>query len=471
MQTFALFAIIILPAVLFSVGPALAESLDDSIAVMMQKRHIAGLSLAVIQNGEIVKATGYGFTDESHAKPVTPDTLFQAASVSKPVAAMAALRFAEAGKLSLDADVNTVLQSWRVPENEFTKDQKVTLRRLLSHTAGLTVHGCPGYVIDDPLPALDKVLNGEKPANTPPIRVDAVPGAAWRYSGGGYTVLQQMLIDVSGRLFPELLQQTVLKPLGMQNSTYEQPLPAVLAPRAATGHGVLRQPVKGRWHVYPEMAAAGLWTTPSDLARFAIGLQQSLAERPNAIISPAMAREMLTVQKASGGLGVFLSGSGKTRRFEHGGGNAGFRALLVAYAETGQGAVVMINADDDSPCRSCVLEAVAQAYHWPDYPLQRRELEAWKPHVAVHVDAKILDAYVGEYQLFPDFAIKVTREGDQLMTQGTGQPKLPIFPEAETEFFARDVDAQITFVKNAAGRTTHFVLHQNGKDVKAPKKP
>jgi CubicO group peptidase (beta-lactamase class C family) len=203
---------------------AQADNVDDFVAAQMRDHGIVGLSLAIIDDGKIIKARGYGFTDKSGKTPITTSTLFQAGSVSKSVAALGALRLVEQGQLALDEDVNAKLQTWKVPENEFTKDEKVTLRRLLSHSAGLTVHGFPGYAVGSPVPTLVQVLDGEKPANTPAIRVDCVPGSQWRYAGGGYTVMQQLLIDVTGQPFPEFMQKSVLKPLGMAQSTYAQPL-------------------------------------------------------------------------------------------------------------------------------------------------------------------------------------------------------------------------------------------------------
>ncbi len=347
---------------------ALADTVDDTIAAQMQAHHIPGLSLAIIEDGKICKAQGYGLADKNANQPVTTATLFQAGSISKAVAALGALHLVELGRLSLDADVNDKLQSWKVPENEFTKDQKVTLRRILSHSAGLTVHGFPGYAVDAPMPTLVQVLDGAKPANTPTVRVDFAPGTQWRYAGGGYTVMQQLLIDVTGKPFPEFMQATVLKPLGMTASTYEQPLPRDLAPATATGYHQNQREVKGRWHVYPEMAAAGLWTTPSDLARFAISLQQSLAGKTNPVISQSLTRQMLTRQKADDGLGVFLEGNGKMLQFSHSGRDDGFDALMVAQAETGKGAVIMINANDDSKFIGTVVEAIAKEYHWHDHP-------------------------------------------------------------------------------------------------------
>ncbi len=341
-----------------------ADQVDKVVAVEMREHHIPGLSLAIIDGGKIVKAQGYGFADQVGKTPVTTSTLFQAGSVSKSVAAVGALRLVEQGRLSLDEDVNGRLRSWKVPENEFTKDKKVTLRRILSHTSGFTVHGFPGYAANTPLPSLTQVLDGAKPANTPAIRVELEPGGKWQYSGGGYTVMQQLLIDVTGRPFPEFMQATVLKPCGMNESTYEQPLPEKLRSATAAGHRTDGSEVAGRWHVYPEMAAAGLWTTPSDLARFAISIQQSLAGKPDAVLSQAMARRMLVNQRNNDGLGVFLGGNGKTLRFFHDGRDAGFDASMNAYAETGQGAVIMINANNDSSAVLRVMFAIGKEYRW-----------------------------------------------------------------------------------------------------------
>ncbi len=347
-----------------------ADTLDDTIATVMVKRNIPGLSLAIIQDGVIVKAKGYGVVEQGSAIPVTPDTLFQAGSVSKSVAALGALHLVEVRKISLDADVNRALKTWQIPDNKFTEYRRVTLRRLLSHSAGLTVHGFPGYAVDAPRPTLVQVLKGEKPANTPAIRVDQVPGTQWRYSGGGYTVLQQLMIDITGEPFPEYMRMQVLEPLGMHASTYEQPLPANRAALAASGHypGRPSKPVPGRWHVYPEMAAAGLWTTPSDLARFAIALQDTFAGRSAPVISPALAAQMLTRQQDNDGLGLFLVGADEAMRFEHGGRNEGFDTEMTAYVRRGQGAVIMINTNENTLAVAQIMKTIAEIYGWPDYP-------------------------------------------------------------------------------------------------------
>jgi CubicO group peptidase (beta-lactamase class C family) len=236
--------------------------LQLSLAELMKTFNVPGLSIAVIENYKIVDAKGYGVIAPGSSTPVTTKTLFQAGSISKPVAATGALFLVGQGKLSLDEDVNKKLTTWKVPENEFTQTEKVTLRRLMSHTAGLTVHGFPGYDVDAVVPSVVQVLNGEKPANTDPIRVDIVPGTKSRYSGGGVTIEQLLMMDVTGKQFPALMRELVLDKIGMTDSSYEQPLPSARAAMTAGGAYADGKPVHGKWHIYPEMAAAGLWTTP-----------------------------------------------------------------------------------------------------------------------------------------------------------------------------------------------------------------
>ena len=340
----------------------------------MKKRGITGLSLAIIDGGKIVKEQGYGFTDKGGKTPVTASTLFQAGSVSKPVAALGALHLVDKGLLSLDEDVNTKLRTWTVPQNKFTDAHKVTLRLILSHSAGMTVHGFPGYPVGRAMPTLIQVLNGEKPANTAAIRVNRIPGSEWKYSGGGYMVMQQMVLDVTGKPFPRFMDESVLKPLSMASSTYAQPLPDDMAVRAAKGYGgIFGQSVNGEWHVYPEMAAAGLWTTAGDLGRFAIGVQNAVSGQSNPVISQSLTQQMLTSQQNNDGLGLFLGSSGRTLRFGHDGADAGFDATMKAYAYLGKGAAVMINKNDDGKAMNQIFGVIAERYHWPDYEIPKKK--------------------------------------------------------------------------------------------------
>src|SRR6185369_8216811 len=225
-----------------------------TLADRMRFYKTPGVSIALINDGKIEWARGYGVLEAGGKEPVTPETLFQAASISKSLTAMVVMRLVEQGKLDLDSDVDKRLVSWKVPENDFTKDQKVTVRRLLAHTAGVTVSGFLGYPPDQALPELRQILEGEKPANSAPIRVDMTPGAKFRYSGGGYVILQQLMMDVTGKSFPELMQETLLQKLGMTHSTFQQPLSPALASKAAAGHLPNGKEIEGKWFVLPELA-------------------------------------------------------------------------------------------------------------------------------------------------------------------------------------------------------------------------
>ncbi|AGC49356.1 beta-lactamase [Myxococcus stipitatus DSM 14675] len=336
-------------------------SLQDWMALYA----IPGVSVAVFDKGALVWSKGYGVKHAGGNEPVTIDTLFQAASISKPVTALAAMHHAEKRKWSLDENINDKLVSWKVPDNEFTQDQKVTLRRLLSHSAGTTVGGFRGYSPQAPLPTLPQVLNGESPANTAPVRVNVVPGTLTRYSGGGTLIVQQMLIDQLQKPFPQIMRETVLAPLGMKHSTFEHPLPKHLEPLAASGTRSGGKTVEGRWAVHPELAAAGLWTTPTDLTR--IGLEVSpVSKGPSQrVVSKAMAQQMLTRQSESFGIG-FL------RRkdlpwFGHAGGNQGYRCLLIAFPETGSGIAIMTNSDDGMFLFDRLVSSAAAEYGWKGF--------------------------------------------------------------------------------------------------------
>jgi len=343
-----------------------------NIEKLMKLYNVPGLSVAVIENYKIAWTKCYGVTEPGGGAPVTPKTLFQAGSISKPVAASGMLALVQQGKLSLDEDVNQKLKSWKVPENEFTKEQKVTLRRLASHSAGLTVHGFPGYDVDDKIPTLVQIFNGEKPANTAAIRVDFVPGSDERYSGGGITIEQQLMIDVSGKPFPELMRATVLDKIGMKDSSYEQPLPparAAFTAGGAYGDGKL---VHGKWHVYPEMAAAGLWTTPTDLAKFGIEIALSKQGKSNKVLTQKTAEEMLTMQSKNFGIGFGLSKE-RPGEFEHNGADEGFQALLKMNSDTGQGVAMMANSDYGILVAEEFLRSLAKEYNWKYKPRPRSE--------------------------------------------------------------------------------------------------
>ena len=432
------------------------DSLDAYVREQMARRRIPGVSLAIIQDGKIVAARAYGVIDATSRAPVTTATLFQAGSISKPVSALAALHLVEAGRLSLDRDVNASLTTWTVPENGFTTTEKVTLRRLLSHTAGLTVHGFPGYDVADPVPTVAQVLDGAPPANTAPIRVDTTPGALWRYSGGGFTVMQQLLVDVTGVPFPQLLQETVLGPIGMTASSFEQPQPAARAALTAAGHYTDRSPVRGRWHLYPEMAAAGLWTTPTDLARFAIEVQETLAGKGHGVISPVMARQYVTEQKNGYGLGVGVRGGGDTLSFSHGGRDEGFDAMLLAFAQTGQGAAIMINANDNSRFMGRLLDFIGRTWGWPQVGPPARAPAAVN---AAPIDPAGLARYAGYYEFRENQMVTLVpnANGTGLETLTDGLPEEVFLAIDSVRFGSTERGLRIAFALDSGAAVTGVV--------------
>jgi CubicO group peptidase (beta-lactamase class C family) len=447
----------LLPPVLIKGQPLSSQTLK--LSDRMAELHVPGASVALIRNGKLERAHGFGVT-KIGGPAVTSETLFQAASISKPVTAMAVLRLVESGKLDLDRDVNEYLKTWKVPDNEFTAKKKVTLRELLSHTAGVTVHGFAGYASGDLLPTLVQILNGEKPANSPAIRVDVEPGTIWRYSGGGYVIMQQLLEDVTGKPFLQIMRELVLDPLGMKHSTYEQPLPSARMLEAAIPYDRNGVPIANGPHSYPEMAPAGLWTTPSELALYVVEIQNALLGKSNRVLSTTMVHQMLAPGMGEWGLGLQVGGK-EHPLFAHGGSNEGYQCYLVAY-DSGDGAVVMTNGDHGGQLAEDIVSTIAFEYKWPDFQPGLYSISK--------IDPKVFDAYVGTYQLASDFVMTVTRDGDHFMTQATGQGQVEIFPENEHQFFAKIVNAELTFVTDSSGRATELILHQNGADHHAPRK-
>ena len=367
-----------IPTPLRAQEPKVAVEGSVDIAALMKANGIPGMSVAVIHNYRIAWAKGYGATEKGGSIAVTPRTLFLAGSISKPVTAVGALALVDAGELSLNADVNESLRSWKVPASAFTASQNVTLARILDHTSGILGGDFfPGYAIGTPVPTLLQILSGESPAMNDAIVVSHVPGTEWSYSGNAYLVVQQLMTDVSGQTFPSLLRHLVFAPLGMFQSTFEQPLPPQSAPNAARGTLTNGKPVEGGWHVQPEMAAGGLWTTPTNLAKLAIEVALESRGLSHRILSAATARAMLAPQWSSGvinilgspndpdrmGYGFFV---GEHHRFGHIGGNVGYQATMVMFADTGNGAIIMTNYDIGLRAGDAVLNAIAKVYRW-DY--------------------------------------------------------------------------------------------------------
>ncbi len=334
---------------------------------VMERFGVPGISVAVIRDFELHWARGYGVADVDTGAPVNVATLFQAASISKPVTAVAVMRDVEDGRFSLDDDINGILRSWQLPGNGFTAARAVTPRLLLSHTAGLgDGHGFPGYAPGVPRPTPVQILNGEEPSNVGPVAMVRPPLAAMHYSGGGTTIIQLALTDIHGESFPELMRRRVLGPIGMTASTFAQPLPTDRDANAARAHRGDGYPMgEARWHVYSAMAAAGLWTNARDLALFAIEIQRALRGDPDRVISAASAAAMTSpVGIGDFGVGFEVARRGQGWYFSHSGGNWGFTCYLIAHKVSGYGVAVMTNSAGGGGVFREVVERVQRAYNW-----------------------------------------------------------------------------------------------------------
>jgi CubicO group peptidase (beta-lactamase class C family) len=427
--------------VLAGLRPPVSFVGDKTWTLQERMKHygVPGLTITVIDQNGLAWTRVYGLADRELGLPVKPDTLFQAGSVSKPVAAFGALALVQDGKLSLQTPVNAQLKSWRIPENDWTRQVPVTLAHLLSHTGGLTVSGFAGYAADAEVPDVLAVLDGKPPANSAAVRVDQLPGKAFRYSGGGYTVAQLLMGDAVGQPFPRLMQQRVLGPLGMVDSTYEQQLPPALLARAAAGVLPDGSAVAGKRHRYPEMAAAGLWTTSQDLGRFALGVQQAL-RGDSKLVSAALARDMLTERAGGYGLGFAVPKVEGEAYFAHGGWDEGFCATMMGHQRSGQGVAIMINANQ--PALMYELQrAVAHEYRWPGF----------KTLAPLPASAEALDKAPGRYRLNAEQVMQVTRQGDRLFIGTAGEEPRELVPVAGGRYLQRDQESARSFEPDTDG--------------------
>jgi CubicO group peptidase (beta-lactamase class C family) len=371
------------------------------------------------------------------------------------VTAVASLRLVEQGKLDLDADINDSLGDWKLPSTPGVVPDHVSARQLLSHGAGLTVHGFPGYAEGAALPTLTQILDGQPPANSPPVRMELNPGKQFRYSGGGYLVLQEALAHITGKPFAAWMDDEVLAPLGMRHSTFALPLPATLARDVASAH-VSARVLEGRYHRYPESAAAGLWTTAGDLARLLIDVQAAAAGKDGQRLSPQMAKQMLEPAQPGWGLGFALGGSAAARRFGHDGSNEGFESTMTAYVGAGEGIVVLTNAGGGKRLADEIVRAVAHEYGWPE--IAPREV------VAIDVPAENLEALAGYYET-PGLIVWIERAGEQLTARVGGVDAEPLLALSPTRFIASERDTVIEFGENPVGGAKGFQIVSGGPPV------
>jgi len=436
------------------------EGPPQTVSQRMAHYATPGASIAVVDDFEVAWARGFGVRTIGTADAVTATTPFQSASISKPVFALAVMRLVEGGTLDLDTDVNRYLTSWQVPANGGWQP-RITLRQLLSHTAGTTVHGFRGYPASGPWPTPVEVLQGVPPTNTPEVVVDLLPGLAFRYSGGGTTIAQQVVVDLLGKPFPALMRELILDPIGMAHSTFEHPLPPPLAAGAAVAHPLNGKPLASGANVYPEMAAAGLWTTAGDLARLAVELMRTLQGERSALplrteTAAAMLRPQLSDQSIGEhfvGLGWYCSGKGDDFRFGHSGVNEGFLAEFQILPALGKSAAVLINANGWG-LPGEILKAIGREYDWPAAPSRPPSIAM--PH---GID------YAGRYRDEVGIEAEITPSADGLMLSILEQAPVPMVPTSDTHFHTMVLSLFVEFELGGRGATA-MTLYQHGKAIR-----
>ena len=426
----------------------------------MKKYGVNGVSVAVIHDHQIVWAKGYGMADVSEKRPVTEKTLFQAASISKSLNSLGVLKLVESGKISCDSDINKYLKSWKFPYDDKSKGKVITVKELLSHTAGLTVHGFPGYERGKKIPTVIQVLNGEKPANTAPVRSFEEPGKNVVYSGGGTTILQLMVTDQTGMPYNVYMQKEVLDPLGMTSSCFCQPPDGIKPELLATGYKADGKEVPGKYHIYPEMAAAGLWTNPTDLCKYVIETELAWEGLSHKVLSPEMTRIRLTPVADNAALGVFVNPrvTGSYKYFYHNGGNEGFLSTYYGCLDSGDGVAVMINSENWTIIDE-IVNSVAIVYGWKDFYLP----EIKRPF---SIADTLMKKYTGRYEM-QGRKYEIVPMGKGLGIKSWNNIPWKLYFTTDSDFFVKESRGMATFVTNRDGKVTGFFI--NGQEVKKVK--
>ncbi|WP_167025243.1 serine hydrolase domain-containing protein [Chryseobacterium sp. Tr-659] len=417
----------------------------------MKFYHANGVSIAVIRNYKIEWAKGYGWADSLQQKPVTTNTLFQAGSNSKSINAIGILKLVQEGKLNLNADINDYLKRWKFPYDSLSKGKKISIANLLSHTGGITVHGFDGYEYGTKIPTLVQILNGQKPANSEAIGSMYEPSLKYEYSGGGTTISQLIIEDVTGKPYDEYMWNNVLKPMGMTHSSYTQPPISSNLNVLATGYYNDGKAVKGKYHIYPEQAAAGLWTNPTDLAKYVIETQLSLKGKSEKVLSKKMTELRLTpfIDKKSA-LGVFIIDKNGVKNFEHGGVDEGFVSQYIGTLEGGNGVVVMTNTYNTALFDE-IIRSVAQEYSWNN---------AYTPEIKKEIYLKDTDlqTYLGRYGsghyiwsiIKKDNGIYLSITDNEYW--GTCMWKMHF--TSDDNFFVTEKNNELSFIKDLSGKIT-----------------
>ncbi len=441
----------------------LNDEKSSTIAERMAKYNVKGMSIAVIADYKIAWAKGYGWADEAGKKTVTTETLFEPGSISKTLNSLGILKLAQENKVDLHTDVNNYLTSWKFPYDSLSKGKKITLADILSHNAGLSVHGFPGHDINGPVPTVLQVLDGIKPSFTPAVRSEFEPGLKFQYSGGGTTISQVLLTDITKQPYEVWMYENVLKPIGMVNSSYAQPPSKDKQPLCASAYHGDGTPVSNKFHVYPEQAAAGLWMTPSDLSNYIIDMQLAYqGKRKSKVLNAEMVKLHLTpYNNGPTSMGSFIQDHDGAKYFEHSAGNDGFCGDYIASLENGNGVVIFLNTDDFKLIPE-VINSVAKAYNWKNFyrePKRKKTIE---------VPDNVLDSYEGIY-LFDDQWAGIGKKDNQYHFYTSGR-YVKMYYTSTTSFFNEEFAAVKEFVKDDKGNILGYTRAVDGKEYPQSRK-
>lgn len=424
-----------------------------NLSERMKHYNVAGLSVAVIDNYQIAWAKGYGYADKKEGRKVTTSTMFEPGSISKSLNAVGILYLAQQGKLDLYQDINQYLVNWKFPYDTVSHGKKITTAQLLSHTAGLSVHGFPGYQRDSVIAVVTDILDGRAPSNTEAVRSLAEPGTGPRYSGGGTLITQQMLTDLTKQPYEQYMYERVLRPLGMTNSSYNHPPAISQRKNLATGYKSNGNEVPGKYFVYPEKAAAGLWTTPTDICRYILEMQQAYHGKSSKVLNQEMVKLHVTPYKNDVAMGTFQQVRNGEKYFDHTASNEGFSGLFIAGLTNGKGAAIFVNSDDATIAFE-LINSIALAYNWTGF---RKPEEI----TTVVVNDTLASKYIGEYILDGFLSeIKKEKDGLYLWTDGINSK---MYFTSTTEFRNIELGGTKTFTFDNAGTVTGYSNTINGR--------
>ncbi len=436
-QSIETFQLELIPAIEFS-----NKQLESwNIEQRMLRYNIPGVSLVIIDDGKVVWSKGFGLSSFNGSQTVSENTLFQAASIAKLATAVAVLNLSEEKKIDLDENVNSYLKGWKLSDNKFHKNNPVTLRQLLSHTSGVNNGGFSGYTATEETPSLLQILNGLSPSKSAAIEVNQAPGELVKYSGGGYLIIQKLIEDISGKTFEDYVHTSVFVPLGMDSSNFEQPLLNIQKASVACGHGHNNDQINSCNHVYPELAAAGLWSTAKDLAKLVIHLSDSLNGLNSAVLEQDTVKIMLTPRIGNMGLGPGIHGVGENLHFDHAGWNKGYRSYVVMYPFLKKGVVVMANADGSKPLIDEIVRGVSRKFLWPDFKPKSYTLNS--------LNASSLKDFSGDFKVDKyGFTIKIEAQDEYLLLSTPRGSWYSFYPISESKFMSLEDSSELEFIRD-----------------------